>query len=308
MTRVVIVRLILAVVTLLAVATASFFMQRIAPGGPFDLEREMPEAARQALEAEWRLDRPLTEQFAGYLGDLASWPPDLKRSMVQPDYRVTELILPRLAVSLSLGAVTLIFALLVGIPLGIIAALRRNRAADHLTMLFALVGISVPSFVLGPFLKWVFAIQWGLLPESRWVSPASMVLPVLSLSAVYIATIARLVRAGMIEVLDEDWIRTARAKGLAERRVILRHALPGALLPLVAWLGPASAGLAVGSVVIERVFDVPGLGNTFVDAAFNRDYTMVMATVLVYSALLIVMNLLSDLALMVLDPRAGESR
>ena len=283
-------------------------MQRVAPGGPFDQEREMPPATRAALESEWRLDKPLVQQFGGYVGDLCQFPPDLKNSMIQPDFKVMEIIAPRLVVSVSLGIATLLFALAVGIPLGLMAALQRRRFPDHMAMLVALLGISIPSFVLGPALKWIFALELDWLPESRWVGPANMVLPVLSLSAVYIATVARMVRAGMIEVLDEDYIRTARAKGLSPLRVVLRHALPGAIMPIVSWLGPAAAGLAVGSVVIERVFNIPGLGNTFVDAAFNRDYTLVMGTVLVYSSLLIVANLGADLLLAFLDPRTRSER
>ncbi|MEE9391123.1 MAG: ABC transporter permease [Planctomycetota bacterium] len=299
-------RLIHSVLTLFVVITISFFMQRLAPGGPFDRERDVPEAVRVAEAKAWRLDEPLFVQYSDYLGGLISFTPDLKRSMTRPDYRVVELMIPRLKVSLSLGFAVLIFSLLVGIPLGAAAALAaHNRAGgyDHLAMGVAVVGISVPSFVLGPLLKWVFALELGWFPESRWTGLSSMVLPVLALSALYIATIARLTRSGMMEVLSEDWIRSARAKGLSEVQVVFKHALRGALVPLVSYLGPAMASLAVGSVVIERVFNIPGLGNEFVDAAFNRDYTMVMGTVLVYSSLLIVMNILSDLGLAWVDPR-----
>ena len=293
----------LAVVTLLAIVTLSFFMQRLAPGGPFDRERAVSEEVRLLEEKEWRLDQPAIVQLGDYLGGMLSWPPDLKRSIRQPDYAVTELVAPRLAVSLSLAAVVMIWSLLVGVPLGVLAARNRNRSSDHVVMVVALLGISLPNFVIGPFFKWLFALKLGWFPESRWVGPESMVLPVLTLSLIYIATIARLVRSGMIETLGQDYVRTARAKGLSEGRVVWRHALPGALLPLVTWLGPALASLAVGSVVVERIFNIPGLGTYFVDAAFNRDYTLVMGTVIVYSALLIVFNILADLALAWLDPR-----
>ncbi|MCB9831940.1 MAG: ABC transporter permease [Planctomycetes bacterium] len=294
--------------TLLVIVSLSFFMQRLAPGGPFDHERELPPETRRALEAEWGLDRPLGEQFLGYLGGIFRLPPDLKRSMTRPDFGVTELIAPRLAVSLSLGLVVLLFSLVLGIGLGALAAARRNGFLDHAVMALALLGLALPNFVIGPLLKWVFAIELGWLPESRWVSPASMVLPVLATSALYVAIIARMVRSGLVAALGQDFVRAARARGFSERRVLLVHALPAALAPVIAWLGPAAAGLAVGSVVIERVFDIPGLGNTLIDAAFNRDYTMVMGAVIVYSAILIALNLLADLLLLRVDPRIGERR
>lgn len=301
-------RLGLGLVTLLVIITISFFLQRLAPGGPFDAERAVDPAVRAAQEKEWGLDRPLPVQFGLYLKGLLALPPDFKRSMTRPDFEVREILTPRLKVSLSLGAAVLVFSLLVGIPLGLWAGVRRGGAIDAGAMFVAVVGISVPNFVLGPLLKWIFALELGWLPESRWVSPASMVLPTLSLSAIYVATIARLVRSGTVETLGETYVRTARAKGLSETRVLLRHVLPGALLPLVSYLGPAAAGLAVGSVVVERVFNIPGLGNEFVESAFNRDYTMVMGTVITYSAILILMNLLSDLLLMAVDPRVREQR
>jgi oligopeptide transport system permease protein len=300
-------RLALGAVTMLVIVTISFFLQRLAPGGPFDAERAVDPAVRAAQEREWGLDQPLAVQFGRYLRGLCALPPDFKRSMTRPDFEVREILAPRLAVSLSLGAAVLLFSLAVGVPLGLLAGLRRGGKVDYLAMFIAVVGISVPNFVLGPLLKWVFALELGWLPESRWVSPASMVLPTLALSAVYIATIARLVRGATIETLAEPWVRTARGKGLSERRVLFRHVLPGALLPLISYLGPAAAGLAVGSVVVERVFNIPGLGNEFVESAFNRDYTMVMGTVITYSAILILMNILSDLVLMAVDPRVRDA-
>lgn len=291
--------------TLLTVIVASFFLQRAAPGGPFDEEREASAAVRAARRAEWRLDEPAWKQLFYYLDGMCSFPPDLKRSMKQPEFTVTELIGPRLAVSASLAGVTLVFSLLIAVPLGLFAALRRNTLLDHATMALCLVGVAVPGFVLAPLLKRVFALELGWLPESRWVGPASMVLPVVAMSAVTIAAVSRLVRAGMLDVLSQDWIRTAHAKGLAPRVVIFRHALRGAILPAISYLGPAAAGLLVGSVVIERVFNIPGLGTYFVEAAFNRDYTLVMGTVIVYSALLIAMNIVVDILLVCLDPRLG---
>ncbi|MFT7617619.1 MAG: oligopeptide transport system permease protein [Planctomycetota bacterium] len=296
-------RVLQSIVTLFVVVVLSFLLQKAAPGGPFDQEREMPEQTRKALEHEWHLDESTATQLGYYLGDLCSWPPDMKHSMSRPDYSVMELIAPRLKVSFSLGLCVLGFSLSVGLILGVWAATHRNRLIDHAVMVVALLGVSIPNFVVGPIAKWIFALKLDWLPESRWVGPASMILPVLSMAPLYIAIVARMVRGGLVESLSRDHIRAARARGFSERRLVFKHALPEALLPVVAWLGPAMAGLAVGSVVIERVFNIPGLGNTLIDAAFNRDYTMVMGAVITYSAILIGANLLSDLLVGYLDPR-----
>lgn len=296
-------RLLLAVLTLFLIVTGSFFLQRAAPGGPFDMERDVPAEVRRHMEEEWHLNEPLLTQYTRYMSGFLQWPLDLKRSMKQTDYTVIELLGPRLMVSLSLGVAVLAFSLFMGVMLGLLSARHRNKRIDGGVMLLALLGLAIPNFVIGPLLKWVFALKLGWLPESRWVSPLSMILPVLSLSAIYIATITRLVRSGLLDVAGENWLRTARAKGLPEKLVLRRHALRAALVPVVSYLGPAMAGLAVGSVVVERVFNIPGLGNTLVEAAFNRDYTMVMGAVIVYSVFLVFMNLLSDLALARLDPR-----
>lgn len=308
MPRFLAIRLALAVSTLFLIVVASFFLQRSAPGGPFDRDREMPERVRRELEREWLLDRPLGEQLGAYLRGLLSIPPDLKSSMIQPEFRVAEIIGPRLRVSLTLGAAALVFSLAVGIPAGVLAALRRRRPSEHLLMFLALVGISVPPFVFGPLAKRLFALDLGWLPESRWQGPRSMVLPVLTLSLATIATAARLVRSSMIEALDRDHVRAARARGLPEWRVICVHALPGALTPICSWLGPAAAGLCTGSVVVERIFSIPGLGQVFVDAAFNRDYTVVMGVVIVYSSILLACNIGADLLLAAIDPRTRSGR
>ena len=296
-------RLLLALITLFLIVTGSFFLQRAAPGGPFDMERDVPPEVRRHMEEEWHLNEPLLTQYTRYMSGFLHWPLDLKRSMKQTDYHVIELLGPRLRVSLSLGVAVLTLSLFVGILFGVISVRHRNTWIDAAVMLLALLGLAIPNFVIGPLLKWCFALKLGWLPESRWVSPMSMVLPVLSLSAIYIATITRLVRSGLLDVSGENWLRTARAKGLSENLVLRRHALRAALIPVVAYLGPAMAGLAVGAVVVERVFSIPGLGNTLVEAAFNRDYTMVLGAVIVYSVFLVFMNLLSDLALAFLDPR-----
>lgn len=291
-------------VTLLVIVIASFFLQRIAPGGPFDDSRELDPSVRERLEEEWLLDEPVPAQLGAYLTGVFSLPPDFKRSMAQPDYAVQEIVAPRLAVSASLGIVAFLLSLAIGVPLGMLAGTRPGGRRDLLVTVVVLAGMSIPNFVLGPLLKRLFALELGWLPESRWVDPSSMVLPVVTLAAAHVAVIARLVRTGFLEVLSEDFIRTARARGLREWTIIRRHALRGALVPLVGYLGPALAGLVVGSVVVERIFNVPGLGNTFVDAAFNRDYTLVMGTVVAYSTLLVTMNWLADLGVALLDPRA----
>lgn len=296
-----------SVVTLAVIVVASFFLQRIAPGGPFDDSRELAPEVRTRLVEEWSLDEPVPVQLGNYLNGVLSWPPNFKRSMAQPDFTVDEIVLPRLAVSASLGLAAFIVSLLIGVPLGMLAGTRPGGMRDGLVTVTVLLGLSVPNFVLGPLLKRVFALELEWLPESRWVGPSSMVLPVLTLAAGHVAIMARLVRTGFLEVLSEDFMRTARARGLSESALIRRHALRGALVPLAGYLGPALAGLVVGSVVVERIFNIPGLGNTFVDAAFNRDYTLVMGTVMTYSTLLVTMNWCADVAVAYLDPRARTS-
>ena len=300
-------RLIQSAVTLLFIIVLSFLLQKVAPGGPFDDARELSPETLEALRREWRLDESALSQLGHYLEGVFSWPPDLKRSMTRPAWGVVELIVPRLMVSLSLAGVVLLLSLSLGILLGVWAAMHRHGWRDHLVMTLALIGVAVPNFVLAPLFKWLFALKLGWFPESRWVGPASMILPALSLSLLYIAIVARMVRGGLLDALSRDHVRAARARGFSRRRVILVHALPEALLGVVAWLGPAVAGLAVGSVVVERIFAIPGLGNTLVDAAFNRDYTMVMGAVIVYSVVLIAANLVTDGLAMLLDPRVREA-
>ena len=288
---------------LLVIVTVSFFVMRVAPGGPFDLERTLPPEVRANVEARYHLDEPLARQYVRYLGDVLRG--DLGPSFRYPDRTVTELIGLGVPVSLTLGVCALLFALVLGGAAGILAALRHNRLVDYLTMSLALGGVSVPNFVLGPLLMFVFALWLGWLPVAGWGSWRHLVLPTVTLGVLYTAYVARLSRAGMLEVLFQDFVRTARAKGLRESVVVLRHALPGAVLPVVSYLGPAAAGALTGSVVVETIFGIPGIGRYFVQSALNRDYTMVLGTVIVFSSLLVVFNLIVDLLYAWLDPRVS---
>lgn len=296
-------RLATAVPTLWLLVTLSFFMMRAAPGGPFDGERQLPAEIELALQAEYHLDEPLWQQYGRYLGELAQG--DLGPSFQYSGFRVSELIAAGAPVSLLLGLLALLLAMLAGIALGTYAALRRGRLADRAVMLFAMLGLSVPAYVTAPLLILVFAVALGWLPAGGWGGggPAVAVLPVLALAAPQVAAIARLTRGALIEALAAPYIRTARAKGLPERRVVLRHALRPALLPVLSYLGPAAAGLITGSVVIEQVFGIPGLGRYFVQGALNRDYTLVLGVVLFYGAIVVLFNFIVDLLYGALDPR-----
>lgn len=296
-------RLLQAIPTLLIVITISFFLMRVAPGGPFDGERQLPPEIEANLEAAYHLDEPLPMQYLRYMGNLLQG--DFGPSFKYKDFSVTELILQGFPVSLEIGGLAILLALLLGLPLGIVAAIRRNSAVDYAVMGTALAGIAIPNFVVAPILALVFGVLLAWLPAGGWNSGAlpNLVLPVIALSIQQIAYIARMMRASMIEVLGSHYIRTARAKGLSESQVILRHAIRPALLPVTSYLGPAIAGIITGSVVIEQIFGIPGIGRYFVQGALNRDYTLVMGTVVFYGALIVLMNLLVDLIYSALDPQ-----
>jgi oligopeptide transport system permease protein len=286
---------------MLLIATFTFFLIRLAPGGPFDSDRAVPEAAKRQLEAFYNLDAPLYRQYFDYMA--AAVQGDLGPSFKKPSRTVSEWILLRLPVSLELGAYALLIALAIGLTAGITASLRPNTLTDYVPMSLAMFGICIPNFVLGPLLVLVFALWLDWLPVSGWRYPEEKILPAITLGAAYSAYIARLSRGSMLEVLSQDFIRTARAKGLSEAAVVARHALRGGMQPVISFLGPAAAALLTGSFVVEKIFQVPGLGSEFVEAALNRDYTMIMGTVLVYALLLMSLNLLADIALAWLDPR-----
>ncbi len=287
--------------TLLALIALTFFMMRAAPGGPFDRERALPPEIERALQAAYHLDEPLWRQFARYLGGLVRG--DLGPSFQYPGFSVAELIAQGAPVSLTLGLLALLLAVPAGVGLGVIAAINRRRPADYAVTTLALSALALPSFVLAPLLILGFAVGLGWLPAGGWGGAGSVVLPVLALSLPQIAVIARLMRGSMIEVLGQNYIRAARAKGLPERLVRLRHALPAALMPVLSYLGPAAAGVMTGSVVVEQIFGIPGIGRYFVQAALNRDYTLVLGVVIFYGALIVLFNFIVDLLYGLLDPR-----
>ena len=287
--------------TALIIVLGSFALVRLAPGSPFSSEKEIPPVVRRQLDAKYGFDKPLPEQFLRYLGNLLRG--DLGPSTKYPQRSVNEIIADGFPVSLTLAGVALVWSLLVGVTAGIIGAVRQNTIWDHAAMGAALVGISIPSFVLGPLLVLIFALRLHLLPPAGWGDWRHVILPGLTLGTIYAASIARLTRGGMLEVVRSDFIRTARAKGLSERLVIWRHMLRGGLLPVVSYLGPAIASMLTGSVVVEKIFNVPGIGPYFVDAAFNRDYFLVMGIVLLYAFFLLLLNLVVDVAYGFLDPR-----
>ena len=294
-------RLLETIPVLLIIITATFFMIRFVPGGPFTAEKAVTPEILRNLEAHYGLNKPLYRQYLDYLGRLLHG--DLGPSFKYPNRTVNEIIGEKLPTSLELGFISLAVALTVGLTLGTLAAIWRNTWIDYIASSLAMTGICVPTFVLGPLLVLIFAIHLGWVNASGWYTPIDRVLPCLTLGCVYAAYIARLTRGGMLEVLNQDYIRTARAKGASEVRVIFRHALRGGLLPVVSFLGPAIAGILTGSFVIETIFQIPGLGREFVNSAFNRDYTLVLGTVLLYAGLIIALNLLVDIAQVWLNPK-----
>ena len=294
-------RILQAIPTLLIIAALTFFMTRMAPGGPFDSEKPIPEEIKERIEAHYGLDKPLHEQFLLYIGNLLQG--DLGPSFKYVGWDVSELIAQAFPISAQLGLCSLAIALALGLPAGIVAALRKNSPWDYVPMSIAMVGICLPTFVLGPILILLFSAKLGWFSPMGWYSWSDIVLPSLTLGLFYAAYIARLTRAGMLETLNQDYVRTARAKGASPSRVVLKHALRGDLLPVVTFLGPAFAGLISGSFIIETIFFIPGLGRFFVTAAFNRDYTMVLGTVLFYATLIILLNLLVDIVQAWLNPR-----
>jgi oligopeptide transport system permease protein len=296
-------RLLGIVPTLFVIVTAAFFVMRLAPGGPFDDEQAIPPAIAANLEAAYGLDQPIHVQYGRYLAGLAHG--DLGPSFKYKDYRVAELIARGLPVTVTIGALALLLAIVAGVPLGVAAALRHDSAVDHAVMATALVGIAVPNFVLAPVLALAFGVYLGWLPVAGW-EPGSVrhfVLPVVTLALPFIAYIARLTRGSLLEVLQAPYMRTARAKGLTRGALLRRHALKPTLLPVVSYLGPAAAALLTGSLVVEQVFGLPGVGRYFVQGAVNRDYTLVMGMVIFYAALILMLNLLVDLLYGWLDPR-----
>jgi oligopeptide transport system permease protein len=296
-------RLLVAIPTLFLVVTLAFFMMRAAPGSPFDTDRRLsPEIERNVL-AKYGMNKPLGQQYLDYVAGVAHG--DLGPSLKYKDKTVLAILKENYPVSLRLGVSAILLASVVGVSLGVLAALRQNRGVDYGVMTIAILGVCIPTFVTAPLLVLVFASKLGWLPSAGWNDGAliNLVLPVTVLALPQIAIISRLTRAGMIEVLHSNYIRTARAKGLPERSIVGKHALRAAILPLVSYLGPACAGLLTGSLVVEKIFNLPGLGKFFVISALQRDYTVVMGMVIVYAGLILLLNLIADLLYAALDPR-----
>lgn len=301
MLKLILTRLFQSLVTLFLIITFSFFMMRIAPGGPFDSERKLPPEIEANIKAKYNLDKPLAIQYLNYLSDITKG--DLGLSFRYENYTVNELIYEGMKVSFSLGSLALLFALCIGVPLGIIGSQREESIIDHLIVSTTILGISIPNFVLGPVLVMLFAILIPIFPAGGLDYASSYVLPVFTLSMYYLSYITRLTRIGFIGIKKREFILTARAKGLSEPVVIFRHMFRGGILPLVSYLGPAAAGIITGSIVIEKIFNVPGIGQHFVQGALNRDYTLVMGVVVFYSALIITFNFIIDLVYLALDPQ-----
>jgi oligopeptide transport system permease protein len=296
-------RIATLVPTLFVIITLSFLIIRLAPGGPFDDEQGLSPAIKANLDAAYGLDQPIGTQYARYLSGLAHG--DFGPSFKFRDMRVGEMIAQGLPVSLTLGLCAILLAVLIGVPLGACAALRRNTLVDHGVRTLAALGVALPSFVIGPLLALVFGLYLHWLPVAGWAGgePRYLVLPVITLALPVIASVARLTRTSFIEVMRANFIRTARAKGLGELRILLRHGLRPALLPVVSFLGPATAFVVTGSLVVETLFGLPGTGRFLVQGAINRDYTLVMGMIIVYGTLTLLCNLLADLLYGWLDPR-----
>ncbi len=289
------------VMVLWCVITITFFLVRLAPGGPFSRERKIPPAIEKQLLARYKLDGTLSQQYFDYLGDLLRG--DLRLSTKYRDRSVNELIADALPVSALLGFSAFLLSTVIGTWLGSVAALRQHSLLDTSSMFGALALISVPTFVTGPILVLVFALWLNWLPVGGWASSSSLILPAITLAAPYIAYIARLMRSSMLEVLHQDFIRTARAKGLTERAVVIRHALKIAILPVISFLGPLAANLLTGSIVVETIFNIPGMGGYFVNSILNRDVFLLSGVVIVYCAILVGLNLVVDVAYTFLDRR-----
>ncbi|WP_442599182.1 ABC transporter permease [Neobacillus sp. D3-1R] len=301
MTKYITRRLIYMLLSLYVIVTATFFLMRLAPGNPFTSEKKLPAEIEAALNEHYGLNDPWYVQYGEYLGRIAQW--DFGPSFKYKSRTVNDLINDGFPVSLALGVQAILIAVAIGVLLGVIAALKHNKWQDYGAMIVAVLGISVPSFIMASFLQYIFAIKLGLLPVARWDSFAHTILPSLALASTPMAFIARLTRSSMLEVLANDYIRTAKSKGLSQGVITIKHTIRNALLPVVSYMGPLSAGIITGSFVIERIFGIPGLGSHFVTSIANRDYTVIMGVTVFYSVLLLVSILLVDIAYGLIDPR-----
>ena len=298
-------RIAIAVPVLLIVITLTFLMVHSAPGGPFDEEKAVSAEVLAKLNERYNLDQPLSTQYFDYLSGVLIG--DFGPSFRYPGRSVTELISIGLPITFELALYSILFALCVGVFAGVLGALRPNTALDYIPMSTAMIGICIPSIILGPILILVFGIWLEWVPVSGWgYMTGDKILPIITLGTAYAAYCARLTRGGMLEILNQDFIRTARAKGLSETRVVIVHALRGGLTPVIAFLGPAMAGLLAGSFVVETIFGIPGLGRFYVEAAFNRDYTMILGSSIFFSFLIVSFNLISDLVAAALNPKLRD--
>jgi oligopeptide transport system permease protein len=296
-------RLLVAIPVLIIVASLTFFLVRLAPGGPIDSEKAVSPQVLKNLNEVYNLNAPLYEQYFDYMTNALTG--DFGPSFRYPGRSVSEMILTGLPVTFELAFYAIVFAAFLGLIAGIVAAVKKNTALDYIPMAIAMLGICMPTFLLGPLLVLIFGLNLEIMPVSGWDTlPGDKVLPAITLGAAYAAYIARLSRGGMLETLNQDYVRTARAKGLSEFKVVMVHAIRGGLIPVLAFLGPAIAGLIGGSFVVETIFQIPGLGRFYVEAAFNRDYTMILGTTIFFSALIIFFNLLSDIAVAIFNPQA----
>lgn len=296
-------RIMEAIPTLLVLITVSFFMVRFAPGNPFSSERDLPPAVEANLNAKYGLDKPLVIQYVNYMKNMLKG--DLGPSFKYKDKDVTTLIKGSFPVSATIGLYAFILAVVMGVGVGTIAALKQNTWLDYATMSTAMIGVVMPSFVIAPVLIYIFAIWLGILPTGQWQNGAlsHLILPVVAMSMLYVATFARITRGSMIETLHSNFIRTAKAKGLPFSRVILKHALRPALLPVISFMGPAFVGIITGSVVVEQIFVLPGIGQLFVNGALNRDYSLVLGVTIVIGILTIFFNAIVDILLAFVDPK-----
>ena len=298
-------RILETIPVLLCVAAMTFFMCRLAPGGPFDDDKQVTAEVREQLNKQFNLDKPLYVQFYQYLVNL----PKLQ-SFKYPNRTVGDIIKQKFPVSFKLGFFAITIALGIGVLFGVIASLKPNSFNDYIPSSLAMIGICLPTFVMGPILMYIFALKLKLLPATGWggfegdaIFHADMILPSLTLGLFYAAYISRLTRGGMLDILTQDYIRTAKAKGASGLRVIVKHAMRGGLLPVISFMGPAVAGLIAGSFVIETIFNIPGLGKDFVQSAFNRDYTLVLGVVMFYATLIVLLNLVVDILQVTLNPK-----
>ncbi|WP_332402851.1 oligopeptide ABC transporter permease OppB [Vibrio metschnikovii] len=296
-------RIFEAIPTMLVLITLSFFLMRFAPGNPFSSERPLPPEVMANINAKYGLDKPVSVQYITYLGNILRG--DLGPSFKYKDYTVNELVASSLPVSAKIGAAAFIFTIIIGVSIGTIAALKHNTWIDYTIMSTAMLGVVMPSFVLAPVLIYIFSIKLGWFPAGGWLDGSFkyMALPVIGMSLLYVATFARITRGSMIETLNSNFIRTARAKGLSYRYIVFKHALKPALLPVVSYMGPAFVGIITGSVVIETIFGLPGIGRLFVNAAFNRDYSLVMGITILIGFLFILFNAIVDILLAYIDPK-----